>query len=265
MKKHTLILLYILLIGAYTVHANNDFCNTKNKTIHQGESLTYKVFYKLSAAWIGAGEAVFTTQLATMFDKPVYYIKGVGRTYSSYDWIFKVRDVYETYIDTAKLYPLRFKRDVKEGSHSFTNDVTFYPDIKKAVSKGSTFNTPACVQDVLSAIYYARNIDYSKYTSGDKIPFSMFLDDQVYDLYIRYMGKTKIKTKYGSFNALKIQPLLIEGTIFKGGEKMIVYVSDDKNHVPIRVESPILVGSVIVDLMQYSNLKYPLSSLIKKS
>jgi hypothetical protein len=243
--------------------ANNDFCSTKNTAIHAGEELVFKVFYNVSAVWVGAGEAKFTTQLTNMYNKPVYHIKGVGATYTSYDWIFKVRDVYETYIDTSNLNPLRFKRDVNEGGTKFTNDVVFHQDLKKAVSKGKTFNTPECIQDVLSAIYYARNIDYDKFQKGDKIPFNMFLDDEVFNLYIRYMGKVKIKTKFGEYHAIKIQPLLIDGTIFKGGEKMVVYVSDDKNHIPLRIESPILVGSVKVDLMNHKNLKHPFTALIK--
>src|SRR5690606_29311613 len=110
----------------------------------------------------------------------------------------------------------------------------------------------------------ARNIDYGKYKPGAKIPFTMFLDDEVYHLYIRYVGKARIKTKYGVFNAIKIQPLLIEGTLFKGGEDMVVWVSDDRNHIPLRVESPILVGSIKVDMMSYANLRHPLSSLVRK-
>ena len=92
----------------------------------------------------------------------------------------------------------------------------------------------------------------------------MFLDDQLYNLYIRYAGKEKIETKYGTFNALKFTPLLIKGTIFKGGEKMAVWVSDDANHLPLRIETPILVGSIKVDMMGYENLLQPLSALIKK-
>jgi hypothetical protein len=57
-------------------------------------------------------------------------------------------------------------------------------------------------------------------------------------------------------------PLLVQGTIFSGGEKMTVWVSDDPNHIPLRIESPITVGSVKVDMMGYHNLRYPLSSMI---
>lgn len=265
MKNSILYSLLLILFAVQPASAANDFCSVKNRTITPGEELTFKVYYNVSALWVAAGEAKFTTSLATMFNKPVYHIKGVGNTYASYDWIFKVRDVYETFVDTQKLSPVRFKRDVSEGGHKFTNDVTFHQDIKKAVSKGKSYATPPCVQDVLSTIYYARNIDYNKYKSGDKIPFNMFLDDEVYNLYIRYMGKVNIKTKYGEFKAIKIKPMLIDGTIFKGGEKMVVYVSDDANHIPLRIESPILVGSVKVDMMQFKNLKHPLSSLIKKN
>jgi hypothetical protein len=90
----------------------------------------------------------------------------------------------------------------------------------------------------------------------------MFLDNEVFHLYVRYLGKETVKTKYGKFRAVKFKPLLVKGTLFEGGENMTVWVSDDPNHIPIRVESPIIVGSIKVDLMQYRGLRYPLSSLI---
>jgi hypothetical protein len=90
----------------------------------------------------------------------------------------------------------------------------------------------------------------------------MFLDNEVYNLYIKYMGKEVVTTKYGKFRAIKFKPLLVKGTLFQGGEKMTVWVSDDANHIPLRIESPIVVGSVKVDMMQYRNLRYPLSSMI---
>jgi len=89
------------------------------------------------------------------------------------------------------------------------------------------------------------------------------LSGELYHLYIRYQGKEKIKTRFGTFNAIKFKPLLIKGEMFKGGEKMTVWVSDDANHIPLRVQSPIVVGSVKVDMTGYKNLRYPLSSQIK--
>jgi hypothetical protein len=76
------------------------------------------------------------------------------------------------------------------------------------------------------------------------------------------LGKEKVKTQYGKFRAIKFKPLLIKGTIFEGGEKMNAWVSDDPNHLLLRVESPISVGSIKVDMFGYRNLRYPLTSLI---
>ena len=187
---------------------------------------------------------------------------GDGKTYPFYDKIFKVRDRYESFIDTATLQPYKFIRNIYEGGYKKYENVTFNKTTNTAITNSGVFKTEECVQDVLSAIYYARNIDFNKYKPGDKIPFSVFLDNESYNMHVRYLGKETIKTKYGKFKAIKFKPLLIKGTLFEGGEKMNVWVSDDPNHVPIRIESPITVGTVKVDMIGYRNLRYPLTALV---
>lgn len=254
-----------LALTSVAANAQNEFCGITNKSFKEGEKLAFKVYYNMGRLWVGAGMAAFNVSTEILNDRKVFHITGDGATLKSYEWFYKVRDRYETYIDAETMLPVKFVRNVNEGGYKIYNNVTFNHKIGQAVSTNGVYKVPACIQDVLSAIYYARNIDYSKYKPGDKIPFSMFLDDEVYNLYIRYIGKEQITTKYGKFNAIKISPLLIEGTIFKGGEKMMVWVSDDANHLPVRVDSPILVGSVKVDLIGYSNLRNPFTGLISKN
>jgi hypothetical protein len=243
---------------------DDEFCNQKNTAFQAGEQLTYTVYYAVAGIYIDAGTATFTNTLEKLNNKPVYHIVGDGKTNPSYDWIYKVRDKYETFLDTTTLQPVKFLRNVDEGGYKKYENITFNRPANTAVTTEGVFKVPDCVQDVLSSIYYARNIDFSKYKPEDKIPFKLFLDNEVYDMYIRYMGKETVKTKYGKFKAIKFRPLLIKGTIFEGGEKMTVWVSDDDNRIPLRVESPIVVGKVKVDMMGTRNLRHPLSSLIKK-
>ena len=242
------------------IGTSDEFCGIRNYTFQSGERITYKVYYSVIGIFIDAGTAQFTLNKARLNDKMYYHAIGDGYSNPTYDWIFKVRDRYETYIDTLTLKPYNFIRKVEEGNYKKTENVVFNQDAGTAVTTRGTFAIPTCVQDVVSAIYYARNLDYSRYKPGDKIPFSLFLDDEVTNLYIRYVGKQTVKTKYGKFRAILLKPLLVKGTIFEGGEKMNVWVSDDANHIPLRVESPISVGSVKVDMMGYANLRYPLSS-----
>jgi hypothetical protein len=253
---------FTALFCTLTLAAGDDFCGIRNTSFQDGENITYTVFYNVIGIYVNAGQASFTTTLTRMNNKPVYHLVGDGRSNSSYDWIFKVRDRYESYIDTATLQPVKFIRNIDEGGYKKYENVTFNQKANTAITTNGVFKVPNCIQDVLSSIYYARNIDFSKYKENDKIPFDMFLDNEVYNLYLRYMGKETVKTKYGKFRAIKFKPLLVKGTMFEGGEKMTVWVSDDANHIPLRIESPISVGSVKVDMMQYKNLRYPLSSLI---
>jgi Protein of unknown function (DUF3108) len=251
-----------LSLGCLSLNAGDDFCSVHNTAFQAGELTTFKVFYTLAGAYIGAGEANFNVSLEKMNNKPVYHIVGDGKTYSFYDKFFKVRDKYESYIDTGTLQPVKFIRNIYEGGYKKYENVTFNQQTNTAITGDGVFKIPSCIQDVLSSIFYARNINFDKYKVDDKIPFSMFLDNEVYNLYLRYLGKETIKTKYGKFKAVKFKPLLIKGTIFEGGEKMNVWVSDDANHIPLRVESPISVGSIKVDMMGYRNLRFPLTSLI---
>ncbi|WEK37422.1 MAG: DUF3108 domain-containing protein [Candidatus Pseudobacter hemicellulosilyticus] len=261
MKVLKSVALLLLTVASFPLKAGDNMCGIRNTSFQAGESITFKVFYTVVGAYFGAGEATFNTELEKLNNKPVYHVTGEGKTYSFYDNFFRVRDKYETFIDTATLQPLRFIRNVDEGGYKKFENVTFNKATNTAVTTKGVFKTPECVQDVLSAIFYARNIDFDKYKSGDKINFSLFLDNEVYEMYIRYLGKETVKTKYGKFRAIKFKPLLIKGTIFEGGEKMTVWVSDDRNRLPVRIESPISVGSVKVDMISYRNLRYPLSSL----
>jgi hypothetical protein len=262
MKFFTSIGILLLLAISFPIKAGDEFCGVRNSAFSVNESLTFKVYYTLAGVYIAAGEAVFTTTIEQLNGRPVYHITGAGQSNSFVDNFFKVRDKYETYIDTATMQPLKFIRNINEGGYKKYENVSFNKTTNAAVTTDGVFKVPACVQDVLSAIYYARNIDFRKMKANDTIPFSMFLDNQIYSLYVRYLGKETIKTKYGKFRTIKFKPLLIKGTIFEGGEKMTVWVSDDQNHIPVHVESPISVGSVKVDMMDFRNRRSPLSSLL---
>ncbi len=263
MRKNILFTLAAMLMFT-RLSAGDDFCGIRNTAFQNGEKIDFTIYYSVIGLYVNAGNASFTTTLEKLNNKSVYHVVGDGSSNSNYDWIFKVRDKYETYFDTATLQPYKFLRDANEGGYKIYENVTFNQKANTAVTAKGVFKVPNCVQDVLSSIYYARNINFNNYKSGDKIPFNMFLDNEVYSLYIKYDGKEKIKTKYGKFNAIKFKPLLVKGTIFEGGENMTVWVSDDANHIPLRIESPIVVGTIKVDMMGYENLRYPLSSMISK-
>jgi hypothetical protein len=248
-----------------------DECYTQNTSFTQGEKIVYKVYYNWNFVWLSAGEVTFQVDET----ENEYKISATGRTYSSYEWFFKVRDYYFTYMDKETLLPHTFIRDVQEGGYQLYDKVKFDQASAKGTSfrgktrdeaKLNSFEFDNCMHDVLSLIYKMRNLDYDHFENGSSIPVKMFLDMETYDLDIRMKGKEPKKWVRGQgyFNTLKISPELIAGEIFDEDSQMNVWVSDDANRIPLIIESPISVGSVKVVLKEYSGLKHPFSSKLDK-
>jgi hypothetical protein len=234
-----------------------------NRAFKHGEQLKYKVYYTASVLYVPAGEVQFDAALEDYNSKTCWHFKGSGRTYKSYDWFFKVKDLYESYVDTQTMLPIKFLRDVHEGGYKLYHNVTFMQEKKLAISTKGVYKVPAGIQDIMSAVFSIRNIDCSKLTIGEKIPFNVFIDDEIWPIYIKYAGKEKIKTKVGTVNCMKFVPYLIKGNLFKGGEGMKIWITDDANKIPIRIESEVSVGYVRADLFEMTNIRNSFTSIIK--
>lgn len=240
-----------------TYDLRNDVINNAFKT---GEKLTYRVHY----GFVDAGEATIEVQ-----DSPYQFngrkawrMVGKGRTLGAFNWFFKVRDHYETYVDKEGVFPQRFIRDVNEGGYTINQDYKFHQE-KRAVTtqKGDTFATPASVQDMISAYFYARTLDYSKAKKGDIFTFNIFMDDELFPMQIRYMGKETINVRAGKFRCMRFQPVVQEGRVFKDDEDLSVWITDDANKIPILVKSDLLVGSIKMEVVEFENVANPLSKV----
>ena len=270
--RFSLLLLIVTLIAKQPVSGQD--CFIENTSFDFGERIDYTIYYHLAGIWVGAGEVYFKVDSAKIGKKNYYHFDSYGTTFSKYDWIYKVRDHYETYNNPADFKPLRFKREVNEGGTHIREDYLFNHKKGEVYTlrqmeedepfQKDTVKLKGCSQDVLSMIYYARNIDFSEAEIDDKIPIKIFIDNESYDSYIRYLGKKKLKVKdVGVFNCIVFSPLLIEGTIFNAGEDMTVWVSDDRNRVPLLIETPILVGSIKARVSKMTGLRHPLESKVE--
>jgi len=258
MKK--LFVIFLLgFIGSYSLFAQNTV--VQNGPFHKNEKLSYSVYYNIIGIYVKAGTVTFTMSGEKIQDEDVFHVVGEGSTNPNYDWIFKVRDRYESYFNTTDLKPVKFVRNINEGKYQKHEEITFDRQTNTAITNKGVYQVPANVQDVISIMYYMRNINYDQNKVGDKIPLAMFLDNKVYSLNIHYMGKETVKTRYGKVKAIKLRPLLSKGSTPKGGEKMTMWVTDDANHTPVQIESTIAVGKIKMDLMHYENLKYPVIAL----
>lgn len=271
--KKSLILIFSLFLFHSLITAQKN-CTVVNQNFKTGELFTYKINYNWGAIWVSAGEASFSVAEKTVNGRTVYHFVGQGSTYPKYDFLYKVRDKYESYADTASLKPLRFTREASEGGAYTFDDYVFsasknkvYTHSKRNKKPGKFDSIPItpCTNDVLTAIYYTRCLNFSQYKANDTIPITFVLDGEVFPSYVRYLGKETIKSELlGQVRCIKFRPKLIEGTLFKGGEEMVVWVTDDDNRMPVYVETPILVGTIKVHLIKYTGLRNKLDCIVIK-
>ena len=255
--------LFLILISFFTL-ADNNICKQPNTSYKDGEKIKYNIYYNVIGIYVGAGKAEFTTQLGSFEGKDVYTFTAIGKSNKRYDWIFKVRDKYESIVDSKTLLPYFFSRNINEGSFHQYQSLTFNQKSNEVVTqKGESFKAANCTFDVISAVYAVRNLDFQHLEVNEKVYLNFFLDNELFPSYFKYLGKEIVRTKFGKFKAIKIAPLLVKGSMFEGGERMTIWVTDDENHIPIRIETPIIVGRIKVDMKSYEGLRHPLSSKIE--
>src|SRR5690606_34716886 len=136
-------------------------------------------------------------------NKPVYHLIANGRTAGTFDFFYKVRNRYDSYIDKEDLTPYLYTENIRESNYRRSDRVRFYQDQRKIVGKEGTFKGKQQTFDLVSAYYFARNLDMSSVHPGKKITLYYFLKDEVADMQIEYIGKERVKTSMGYFYCLK--------------------------------------------------------------
>lgn len=223
-----------------------------NEAFRPGEVLEFRIHYGIIDA--GTAKLEVKPDLRKIGNRDCYHIVGTGQTVGAFDWFFKVRDRYETVMDAQSIIPWLFIRRVNEGGYIKNQNVSFNHYKDSATSEKATIAIPEYTQDLISAFYYARTLDMTNVKEGDVFPITGYLDDEIIPLNIKFIGREVVKTKKGTFRCMKFRPMLLEGRVFKEEEDMTVWISDDKNRIPVRVQTNILVGSIKMDLTDYKNL-----------
>ncbi|MDG1714310.1 DUF3108 domain-containing protein [Lacinutrix sp.] len=258
MKKFLLIILTISSINIATA---------QEVSFKGGEWFKFEMSY---SNFLKAGNATLTVKETELNGKPVFHIVGKGWTTGMIKWFFKVKDRYESYIDVDKIIPYKFIRNIDEGGHKKNIEINFNHEKNTALvhnKKHKTHKTVATkpnVQDMVSMYYYLRNkINTNTLKPGDEIKTDMFFDEENYGFKLKFLGEEIIKTNFGKIETLKFRPYVMAGRVFKEEESLTLWVSKDKNKVPLRIKADLAVGSLRADLEAFKGLKHPFKIVVE--
>lgn len=234
----------------------------KHNNFAPGEILEYRLHYGM----VNAGTAKLEVQKVNkkVAGREVVRVVGTGRSRGAFDWFFKVRDHYESYLDAEGVFPWIFVRRVSEGGYKINQDYKFLQHKQKVDDgEGKLHSTPFGVQDMLSAFYYARTIDFSDAEMGEEFTIETFVDGELWPLKMKYKGLDTITVKEGTFSCIKFHPVIQEGRIFEDEDDLNVWVTNDGNKIPILAQAKVLVGSIKMEITNFEGLANPVSKLDK--
>jgi hypothetical protein len=248
------------LLFSLQVNCQEQYRKAENNTFQRGEYLKYRVFYD---SWItywmtaGYGTIEVAREPVEVNDRKTYHITVEGKSANIFNVFFKVHDKFETFMDEEALIPHKFIRYTREGGYKKDDTVYFDHFGKKATSKRKVKDITTNVQDIVSAFYYVRTWNFDSAEVGDTYYMDFFLDDSLYHGEIIFQGRGKVKTDFGQISCLKFKPRVAVGEVFKDPYPMEMWVTDDKNKIPVLMKSAVFIGSVKIELVEYRGLRWP--------
>ena len=227
-----------------------------------GEKTTYSITFGGIEIGSASIEIVGEKQ---KHEHTVFHVVAKGKTAPFFDLFFKVRDVYETYMDIKNKRPVEFYRDIYEGGYKLKQNYIFKHE-KEQVLVGDTFyNITQTTQDMLSALFFARTFKKNIALQGEPFFIPIFMDEENYILEVSYLYNEVLETEFGKINCMVFKPKMQEGRIFRDGEKMKIWISDDTNHLLLKVESKIWAGMLKAEILEAEGLKTPLICVNEQS
>lgn len=233
----------------------------ETSSFQAGEWLRFKLSY---SGWMKAGNATLEVSESTYKDKPVYKVIGKGWTTGAIKWFFKVEDHYESHFDKLTGRPYRFIRNIDEGGYTKNRIVDFDYTQNKALITDLKENTKSTqdiepnIQDLVSAYYYLRNnFDSETIKEGNVVKLNIFFDSELFLFKLKYLGRETINTKFGKIKCMKFRPYVMAGRVFKEEESLTLWVTADKNKIPVKIKADLRVGSLRADLEALKGLKHP--------
>jgi Protein of unknown function (DUF3108) len=264
MKPYLIGLSIVILLSGFLSESGKVLPITKNTSFGKGEELEYRV----SFGFFTVGKAItrIDQRIYNINAKPCYKIDAWGETSDWISWVTRVKDNWGAYLDTTTLNSQVAYRKIREGRYK-KDEITNYDhnegtaevkvlNQKSGVyEKTESYTIPKNAKDLVAGFMLLRIIDFTKVHSGDTLSIAGFYEDTAYNLRIMHMGKEVIQTKIGKIPCHKLVPIMPDNKLFDGENSITVWISDDGNKVPVKIQASMFIGHTGLELASFKGLR----------
>lgn len=248
-------------------------CPLKNTAFQHGEKLTYELYYNWKFVWMKAGTAIFLTTNSAYNGKEAFRSYLITRTSSVIDNYFCMRDTLEGRF-TSDNVPLYYRKGAFEGKKYRRDEVWYNYDggktnitqtyqNPKGVVKTQKRSTPDCVYDMMSLMQRCRSMKPSDFKAGEKKKFKLADGDEIETVYVEYKGTETIKAQSKKVKYRCLVYAFVAESDGKNKEIIRFFISDDDNHIPVRLDMNLKFGTAKAFLLAAYGLKNPQTSIVK--
>ena len=270
MTKRLIVLFFVVLAVSARSSAQ---CSAENTAFRAGEELTYDLFFNWKFVWLSAGSATMSINQMKWESKPAYKAYLITRTSPRLDRFFLMRDTLLSIV-TEDLAPCYYKKGANEGGHYYVDEVWYsysggnthlrqrFQDRNGAVTK-KTYDSPKCLYDMLSMMLRARSFKAESFRKGDKLRMPMADGHKVEDITLIYRGRENFKMKSTGITYRCLVFSLVEYPAGKEKEVITFYITDDENHIPVRLDLFLRFGVAKAYLSKSKGLRHECTSIVK--
>lgn len=233
-----------------------------NETFGYGERFDYDVKYSFITA--GEGTIQIMPKPIYKYNRECYDIRFEARSLKSLEFLYRVKDNYRTALDVVGIFPWEFEQNIREGNYRKDFKATFDQYTNIAYANKKQYQMPPFIHDIVSAFYYVRTLNLGKMRKDSIFYMQNFWEDTTYKLGVKILGKAIVEVPAGKFKCVVVEPLVVQGGLFKSEGQILCYLTDDDRKMPVKVATKILIGYVSAEMTSYKGLRGPLKSKIDK-
>jgi hypothetical protein len=248
------------------------FPEVNNNAFRVGE----KLYFKLRYGFVRAGSAIMEVKREHVLNaRPVYHIQTTARSASAFNWIFKVEDEVNSYLDKWGLFSWKFEKKLREGGYkvdilvdydpysenAHVDFTRYHPDMTIRKKESYDVLSPAFTFDILAAFYYVRNQDLKV---GESVYLTTHDEKKVYELEIKVYKEEVLQVQAGKFRCLLMEPLLKGEGIFQQKGRLKVWMTNDIYKIPVQMTSEVVVGHITSELEKIEGIGAKIPAQIKE-